>query len=192
MCVSRLLPYKNVGAVIAAFDELRDQRLVVVGDGPELERLRKAAGPNVRILSSVKTRSSDGCTPTPPGWSRLPTRTSGSLRSRRPPSASRQRRSVSAGFSTRSSKESQGSSSTRPSLRRLQPESAGYSRPRSPRRPSRSTRPRSPKLGSPAGSERSSPSWLANAGSVRAATAPGEHRDRAEEQHHVLPQTTTS
>ena len=33
LCVSRLLPYKNVEAVVAAFEHLPDQRLVVVGDG---------------------------------------------------------------------------------------------------------------------------------------------------------------
>ncbi|GMA24865.1 glycosyl transferase [Luteimicrobium album] len=47
LCVARLLPYKNVDAVIGAVRELGDRRLVVVGDGPDrarLEGLARAAG----------------------------------------------------------------------------------------------------------------------------------------------------
>jgi glycosyltransferase involved in cell wall biosynthesis len=43
LCVSRLLPYKNVDAVVDAFAELRGERLVVVGSGPEEQRLRLRA-----------------------------------------------------------------------------------------------------------------------------------------------------
>ncbi len=53
LCVSRLLPYKNVGAVVAAFTELLSERLVVVGTGPEEERLRAGAPRNVSFLGSV-------------------------------------------------------------------------------------------------------------------------------------------
>jgi glycosyltransferase involved in cell wall biosynthesis len=52
LCVSRLLPYKNVDAVIGAFAGL-SERLVVVGSGPEEARLRSLAGPNVRLLGAV-------------------------------------------------------------------------------------------------------------------------------------------
>jgi len=50
LCVSRLLPYKNVGPLIDAFRQLGDRRLVVVGDGPEAQRLKAAAGANVEFL----------------------------------------------------------------------------------------------------------------------------------------------
>jgi glycosyltransferase involved in cell wall biosynthesis len=53
LCVSRLLPYKNVGAIVAAFTELAGERLVVVGEGPEEARLRAGAGPNVHFAGSV-------------------------------------------------------------------------------------------------------------------------------------------
>ncbi|MCA1690679.1 MAG: glycosyltransferase [Actinobacteria bacterium] len=53
LCVARLLPYKNVDAVVAAFQELPGERLVVVGIGPEEGRLRQLAGPNVRFLGLV-------------------------------------------------------------------------------------------------------------------------------------------
>jgi glycosyltransferase involved in cell wall biosynthesis len=53
LCVSRLLPYKNVDAVTAAFEQLPSERLVVVGTGPEEARLRAAGGGNVRFLGAV-------------------------------------------------------------------------------------------------------------------------------------------
>ncbi|MCA1706870.1 MAG: glycosyltransferase [Actinobacteria bacterium] len=53
LCVSRLLSYKNVGAVVSAFDRLPDARLVVVGEGPEKSRLTDAAGSNVAVLGRV-------------------------------------------------------------------------------------------------------------------------------------------
>jgi glycosyltransferase involved in cell wall biosynthesis len=53
LVVSRLLPYKNVGAVIEAFAGLPDERLVIVGRGPEGTQLLSAAGPNVRMLQDL-------------------------------------------------------------------------------------------------------------------------------------------
>jgi glycosyltransferase involved in cell wall biosynthesis len=53
LCVSRLLPYKNVGTVVAAFARLPTERLLVVGDGAEEARLRAAAGKNVHFTGSV-------------------------------------------------------------------------------------------------------------------------------------------
>ncbi|WUI29266.1 glycosyltransferase [Mycobacterium sp. NBC_00419] len=52
LCVSRLLPYKNVDQVVRAFGEL-DRRLVVVGRGPEAQRIRQLAGPNVLMLEGL-------------------------------------------------------------------------------------------------------------------------------------------
>ena len=53
LCVSRLLAYKNVDAVVAAFSHMPGQRLVVVGQGPERGRLSRLAGPNVTFLGAV-------------------------------------------------------------------------------------------------------------------------------------------
>ena len=47
---SRLVPYKRIDLVVDTFNRLSDRRLVVVGQGPELDRLRALAGPNVRLL----------------------------------------------------------------------------------------------------------------------------------------------
>jgi glycosyltransferase involved in cell wall biosynthesis len=53
LCVSRLLSYKNVDAVVEAFAGLPDERLVVVGDGPERARLRARAPANVQLVGTV-------------------------------------------------------------------------------------------------------------------------------------------
>ncbi|MFI5048175.1 MAG: glycosyltransferase [Acidimicrobiia bacterium] len=56
LCVSRLLPYKNVDQIVASFAQLAAERLVVVGAGPDLAALEGAAPPNVEFRS----RLSDG------------------------------------------------------------------------------------------------------------------------------------
>lgn len=50
LTVSRLVPYKKVPAIVAAFRALPERRLVVVGDGGDLRKVRELAGPNVEIL----------------------------------------------------------------------------------------------------------------------------------------------
>lgn len=54
LCVSRLLPYKNVDALIAAVGEVPGARLVVVGAGPEEARLRASSTDRVRFLGQVE------------------------------------------------------------------------------------------------------------------------------------------
>jgi len=53
LLVSRLLPYKNVDKAIDAFRDLPAERLLVIGRGPEEERLRRGLPANVAILSGV-------------------------------------------------------------------------------------------------------------------------------------------
>ncbi len=47
---SRLVPYKRMDLIIQAFNGMPDRQLVVIGDGPELPKLQKLAGPNVKVL----------------------------------------------------------------------------------------------------------------------------------------------
>jgi glycosyltransferase involved in cell wall biosynthesis len=53
LCVSRLLPYKNLDAVVRAFSQLPGERLVLVGNGPDEPALRAFAGSNVTLLGTV-------------------------------------------------------------------------------------------------------------------------------------------
>jgi glycosyltransferase involved in cell wall biosynthesis len=53
LCVSRLLAYKNVEQVVRAFDRLPDERLVVVGDGPDAATVRAAAPGNVQFVGTI-------------------------------------------------------------------------------------------------------------------------------------------
>ena len=52
LVVSRLLPYKNVDVIVRAFAG-SDRKLVVVGKGPDAERLRDMKTPNVLMLSDL-------------------------------------------------------------------------------------------------------------------------------------------
>lgn len=53
LVVSRLQPYKHVDRVIEAFRELPDRRLLVIGKGPEKERLLASAPNNVRLVEGL-------------------------------------------------------------------------------------------------------------------------------------------
>lgn len=46
---SRFVPYKRVDLIARAFRQLPAERLVIVGDGPDREKVRAAAGPNVEL-----------------------------------------------------------------------------------------------------------------------------------------------
>lgn len=47
---ARMVPYKRIPLIVEAFSSRPDLRLVVAGDGPEMAKVRKVAGPNVSIL----------------------------------------------------------------------------------------------------------------------------------------------
>lgn len=50
IAASRFVPYKRMDLIVAAFTAMPTRRLVVIGDGPELARCRRLAGPNVTLL----------------------------------------------------------------------------------------------------------------------------------------------
>lgn len=51
--VSRLVPYKRIDLIAAAFGALPDRELVIIGEGPERPRVEAAAGANVRMLGHL-------------------------------------------------------------------------------------------------------------------------------------------
>lgn len=53
LCVSRLLPYKNLEALLHGFAQMPSERLVIVGSGPDRDRLVSLAPTNVTFLSDI-------------------------------------------------------------------------------------------------------------------------------------------
>lgn len=47
---SRMVPYKRMQLIVEAFNERPNLKLVMAGEGPEMERIRAVAGPNVKLL----------------------------------------------------------------------------------------------------------------------------------------------
>src|SRR5881227_4486711 len=52
LVLSELMPHKRIDMAVQAFNELR-RPLVVVGDGPDMRRLRRLAGPSIRFAGRV-------------------------------------------------------------------------------------------------------------------------------------------
>lgn len=50
LAASRLVPYKRMDLIVEAFQAMPDKRLVVVGGGPDFEKVKAKAGPNVELL----------------------------------------------------------------------------------------------------------------------------------------------
>ncbi len=52
LTASRLVPYKRIDLIAAAFARMPDRKLVVIGDGPEMPKIRKISGnaPNISLL----------------------------------------------------------------------------------------------------------------------------------------------
>jgi glycosyltransferase involved in cell wall biosynthesis len=48
--VSRFVPYKRLDVIVRSFSLLPDRQLVVIGDGPDGDRVRRMAGPNVTFV----------------------------------------------------------------------------------------------------------------------------------------------
>ena len=50
LTASRMVPYKKIPLIIEAFAAMPDKRLIVIGTGPEMDKAREVAGPNVTLL----------------------------------------------------------------------------------------------------------------------------------------------
>jgi glycosyltransferase involved in cell wall biosynthesis len=50
---SRMNPFKRIDLVVEAFRELPSERLVVMGDGPDFDKVRRVAGPNVELVGRL-------------------------------------------------------------------------------------------------------------------------------------------
>lgn len=50
LTASRLVPYKKVDLIVEAFSHLPDEKLLVIGEGPEMQKIKDKAAKNVEIL----------------------------------------------------------------------------------------------------------------------------------------------
>ncbi len=50
LAASRLVPYKRIDLIVRAFAQMPDRQLVVIGDGPEMMRLRSFTSNNIKLL----------------------------------------------------------------------------------------------------------------------------------------------
>jgi glycosyltransferase involved in cell wall biosynthesis len=57
LAASRLVPYKRMGLIVDAFTEMPDKHLIVIGDGPEMTKIRSKAAKNIEILGYQSTET---------------------------------------------------------------------------------------------------------------------------------------
>lgn len=50
LTASRMVPYKRMDLIVEAFSTMPDKRLVVIGEGPEFEKIKTKAGSNVQLM----------------------------------------------------------------------------------------------------------------------------------------------
>jgi len=50
LTASRLVPYKRIPMIVEAFSRMPDKKLIVIGAGPEMDKARELASPNVTLM----------------------------------------------------------------------------------------------------------------------------------------------
>ena len=50
LTASRMVPYKKLELIAQAFSEMPDKKLVIIGTGPDYDKVKAVAGPNVTLL----------------------------------------------------------------------------------------------------------------------------------------------
>lgn len=50
LTASRMVPYKKMDLIVKAFAGMPDKKLIVIGDGPQFEKVKQAATPNITIM----------------------------------------------------------------------------------------------------------------------------------------------
>jgi glycosyltransferase involved in cell wall biosynthesis len=50
LTASRMVPYKKIDLIVEAFAKMPQRKLVVIGDGPDMRKIREKATPNVEIM----------------------------------------------------------------------------------------------------------------------------------------------
>lgn len=50
LTASRMVPYKKIDLIVEAFSTMPDKKLIVIGDGPDFEKIRSYAGTNIILM----------------------------------------------------------------------------------------------------------------------------------------------
>ncbi|WP_295021183.1 glycosyltransferase family 4 protein [Sulfurimonas sp.] len=50
LTASRMVPYKKINLIVEAFSAMPDKKLIVIGDGPDFEKIKAKAGSNVTLM----------------------------------------------------------------------------------------------------------------------------------------------
>lgn len=50
LTASRMVPYKKMDLIVESFQSMPDKKLIVIGDGPDMEKINSKAGSNVTIM----------------------------------------------------------------------------------------------------------------------------------------------
>lgn len=50
LTVSRMVPYKKIPLIVEAFSKMPDKKLIVIGDGPEFDKVKKIRTQNIELL----------------------------------------------------------------------------------------------------------------------------------------------
>ena len=61
LTVSRLVPYKRLDLIMEAFRGMPDKKLVVIGDGPDREKIRRLVAANIQWLEHQSTNALRKC-----------------------------------------------------------------------------------------------------------------------------------
>jgi glycosyltransferase involved in cell wall biosynthesis len=55
LAASRLVPYKKMDLIVESFAAMPDKKLIVIGDGPDKDKIHAKAAPNIQILGYQST-----------------------------------------------------------------------------------------------------------------------------------------
>lgn len=58
---SRMVPYKKIDLIVEAFSQMPNKKLVVIGDGPDMEKIKSKAKSNVEILGYQSNEVMQDC-----------------------------------------------------------------------------------------------------------------------------------
>lgn len=50
LTASRMVPYKKINIIVEAFSKMPDKKLVVIGDGPDFNKIQEKVTPNIELL----------------------------------------------------------------------------------------------------------------------------------------------